>query len=56
MILGAYFVGWVHNMLPWQYQDNGRILCLVGYAICYFDSILIMRAYCVGKIHNTLPW
>ena len=27
MILGAYCVGKVHNMLPWEYNDNGSILC-----------------------------
>ena len=26
MIMGAYCVGKVHNMLPWWYYDNGRIL------------------------------
>ena len=23
MIFGAYWVGKVHNMLPWYYYDNG---------------------------------
>ena len=27
MIMGAYFVGKVYNMLPWWYYDNGSILC-----------------------------
>ena len=27
MVLGAYCEGKVHNMLPWQYYDNGSILC-----------------------------
>ena len=27
MIIGAYCVGKVHNMLPWWYYDNGSILC-----------------------------
>ena len=42
MILGAYCVVWVHNMQPWQYQDNGSILCKVRYTICYLGSIHIM--------------
>ena len=25
MIMGAYCVGKVHNMLPWWYYDNGSI-------------------------------
>ena len=27
MIFEAYFVGKVHNMLPWYYYDIGSILC-----------------------------
>ena len=27
MIMEAYSVGKVHNMLPWWYYDNGSILC-----------------------------
>ena len=30
MIMGAYCVGKVHNMLPWKYYDNGSILCRLG--------------------------
>ena len=30
MIMGAYCVGKVHNMLPWWYYDNGSILCRKG--------------------------
>ena len=30
MIMGAYCVGKVHNMLPWKYYDYGRILCRLG--------------------------
>ena len=30
MILGAYCLGNVHNMLPWYYYDNGSILCRYG--------------------------
>ena len=26
MIMGAYSVGKVHNMLPWWYYDDGSIL------------------------------
>ena len=26
MVFGAYCVGKVHNMLPWWYYDNGRIM------------------------------
>ena len=26
MIMGAYCVGKVHNMLPWYYYDNGAVL------------------------------
>ena len=29
-IMGAYSVGWVHNMLPYQYKDNVSILCRLG--------------------------
>ena len=55
MIIGAYCVGKVHNMLPWWYYDNGTILCMVWYTICYLGGIMIMGAYCVGKVHNMLP-
>ena len=27
MIMGAYCVGKIHNMLPLKYYDNGSILC-----------------------------
>ena len=30
MIIGAYCVGKVHNMLPWYYFDNVSILCRLG--------------------------
>ena len=30
MIMGAYCVGKVHNMLPWWYYDNGSIFYCVG--------------------------
>ena len=30
MIIGAYCVGKVHNMLPQKYYDNGSILCRYG--------------------------
>ena len=30
MIMGAYCVGKVHNMLPWLNYDNGSILCRLG--------------------------
>ena len=30
MIMGAYCVGKVHNMLPRLHYDNGRILCREG--------------------------
>ena len=30
LIMGAYCVGKVHNMLPWWYYDNGSILCRKG--------------------------
>ena len=39
MIMGAYCVGKVHNMLPRLYYDNGSILCRKGtqYATMYYD-------------------
>ena len=49
MIMGAYCVGKVHNMLPQYYYYNWSILCYLG-------SIMIIGAYCVGKVHNMLPW
>ena len=55
MIIGAYCVGKVHNMLPRLHYDNGSILCRFRYTICYLSSIMIMGAYCVGKVHNMLP-
>ena len=48
MIIGAYCVGKVHNMLPLQYKDNGSILCRQGNTICYLGCIMILGAYCVG--------
>ena len=30
MIMGAYCVGKVHNMLPRLHYDNGSILCRYG--------------------------
>ena len=30
MIMGAYCVGKVHNMLPWEYHDNWSKLCRQG--------------------------
>ena len=30
MIMGAYCVGKVHNMLPQYYYDNWSILCMLG--------------------------
>ena len=30
MIMGAYCVGKVHNMLPHSYYDNWSILCMLG--------------------------
>ena len=30
MIMGAYCVGKVHNMLPRLYYDKGSILCRLG--------------------------
>ena len=30
MIIGAYCVGKVHNMLPQEYYDNWSILCMLG--------------------------
>ena len=30
MIMGAYCVGMVHNMLPRLHYDNGSILCMLG--------------------------
>ena len=30
LIMGAYCVGKVHNILPLQYKDNGSILCRLG--------------------------
>ena len=30
MIMGAYCVGEVHNMLPWWYYDIGSILCITS--------------------------
>ena len=42
MIMGAYCVGRVNNMLPWKITNG----------VCH----MIMGAYCVGKVHNMLPW
>ena len=41
MIMGAYIVGKVHNMLPCKHYDNGSILCRKGYTICYLGSMII---------------
>ena len=49
MIMGAYCVGKVHNMLPWWYYDSGSILCRLRYTICYLSSIMIFGAYLVGR-------
>ena len=49
MIMGAYCVGKVHNMLPQLHYDNGSC------TICCLSSIMIFEAYCVGKAHNMLP-
>ena len=27
LVMGAYCVGYVHNMLPWYNNDNWSILC-----------------------------
>ena len=54
MIMGAYCVGNVHNMLPRLYYDNGSILCRRRYTICNLSSIMIFGAYCVGKAHIML--
>ena len=53
MIIGAYSVGKVHNMLPWKHFGNLSILCRLGaqYATLFF---MIMGAYCIGKAHNML--
>ena len=30
IIMGEYYVGKLHNMIPWYYYDNGSILCRQG--------------------------
>ena len=37
IIMGAYCIGWVHNMLLWQYKD-GSILCRQGKQYVAFHS------------------
>ena len=45
MIMGAYCVGKVHNMLP-------RSIVIIGAycvgKVCYLSSVMIFGAYCVG--------
>ena len=40
MIMGAYCVGKVHNMLHRLYDDNGSILCRKGTQ--YTTSVLLL--------------
>ena len=49
--MGAYCVGRVHNMLPWQYLDNGRILCREGTQFATISVFFQIRgAYCAAKL------
>ena len=38
MIFGAYCVGKVHNMLPWQHFGNVSILCRLG---SQYDTLVV---------------
>ena len=40
MIMGANFVGKVHNMLPLLHYDNGSILCSQGTQ--YITSVVLL--------------
>ena len=55
MIMGAYCVGKVHNMLPRLHYDSVEHIVYVRYTICNLSSIMIYGAYCVGKAHNMRP-
>ena len=48
MIIGAYCVGKVHNMLPQYYNDNWSILCMLGTK--YLSSFILLEADCVGTV------
>ena len=39
-IMEAYCIGWVHNTLPWQYSDNGSILCRYG---THYATFAVLR-------------
>ena len=53
MIMGAYCVGKVHNMLPRLHYDNWSI---VGPQNAPLHNMLLLVAYCVPCIHNMLRW
>ena len=44
MIIGAYCVGTVHNMLPLQYKDNG------AYCVGRVHNMLPRQYYNIGSI------
>ena len=55
MIMGAYCVGKVHNMLLSSIMIYRAYFVGELHKICYLGGIMIMGAYCVSKVQNMLP-